>query len=185
MCSGRRGGGRDGVPRPFGYRAVMIACACAHDRSDAAGPVHRQRKAPPALIGVAREFSGALLPWIINHGGGAKVRSLTLPLASIARAAHLSLGRVLHRFGFARVPHASAAILVSAFVLHGPSLDSGAGASSMAPVDGDTASAERVGEWRAVGTSRRRPIPDVDGPAGVGQGAQPSTRLRRHLHPSS
>jgi hypothetical protein len=33
------GGGRDGAPRPFGYRAIMIARACTPDRFGAVGPI--------------------------------------------------------------------------------------------------------------------------------------------------
>jgi hypothetical protein len=71
-----------------------------------------------------------------------------------------------------------------ALVLHVLTSDSGVGASPVAPVDSDTAGAERADEGRAIGASRRRPIPGMDGPAGIEQGAQPSLRLHRQLHPS-
>jgi hypothetical protein len=44
----------------------------------------------------------------------------------------------------------------------------------MALVDGDAIHAERAGERQSIGASRRRHVPDVDGPAGVGQGSQPT-----------
>jgi hypothetical protein len=74
--------------------------------------------------------------------------------------------------------------LLPALVLHGPS-NSGARAFHVALVDGDTAGAERAGERRAVDVGRRQPIPGVDGPVGVRQGAQPPARLRRQLRPSA
>jgi hypothetical protein len=56
------GGGRDRAPRPFGHRAVMIACARAHDHFGAAGPVCQRCKVPPALIGAARGVFGGVAP---------------------------------------------------------------------------------------------------------------------------
>jgi hypothetical protein len=38
---------------------------------------------------------------------------------------------------------------------------------------GDPAIAGGVGEWRAADAGRRQPTPGVDGPIGIGQGAQP------------
>jgi hypothetical protein len=35
------GAGLDGALRSFGYHAVMIACARAHDRSSAVGPIRQ------------------------------------------------------------------------------------------------------------------------------------------------
>jgi hypothetical protein len=58
-CRGDMGGGRDGVPHPLGYRAVMMASARAHSRFGAAGPAGQRRKAPSALI--RAEFSGAFV----------------------------------------------------------------------------------------------------------------------------
>jgi hypothetical protein len=81
LTSGRCGGGRDGAPRPFGCRAVMIAHACVHGRFSRVGLAGQRRTALPAFNGCdARDFWGRDSPRSINRGKG-KGESLTSPLS--------------------------------------------------------------------------------------------------------
>jgi hypothetical protein len=43
------GGGRDGAPRPFGFRAVMIVHARAPSHFGAVGPARQWQMQPPAV----------------------------------------------------------------------------------------------------------------------------------------
>jgi hypothetical protein len=57
------GGGRDGVTRPFGYRAVMIARACIASRFGMVGPIcQRQARSPAVNAHNVRGFGTAAPP---------------------------------------------------------------------------------------------------------------------------
>jgi hypothetical protein len=56
------GDGRDGMPRPFGYRAVMIARACVPDRFGVVGPSCRQRAATPTVNAHGARGFGSAAP---------------------------------------------------------------------------------------------------------------------------
>jgi hypothetical protein len=47
-------GGRDGMPRPFGYCTVIMEFTRVRDRFGVAGPACQRRGAPAALIATAR-----------------------------------------------------------------------------------------------------------------------------------
>jgi hypothetical protein len=61
---GDMGCGRDGPPRLFGCRAVMIAHARAPGRFGDVGPTHQWGCGHLQLMRTARAVRGARLPWI-------------------------------------------------------------------------------------------------------------------------
>jgi hypothetical protein len=64
-CRGQRGGGGGGrgrASRPFGYRVVMIAHACARGRFGVVGPTGQRRKVLPVLMGAAHRVFGGVAP---------------------------------------------------------------------------------------------------------------------------
>jgi hypothetical protein len=65
------GGGRDGAPRPFSYRAVMIVRARGSDRFSTVGPVcHRRTASPVVNAHGARGFRERGSPRSINRERG-------------------------------------------------------------------------------------------------------------------
>jgi hypothetical protein len=166
--------GRDGErtgrgTAPFGWYAVIIVCVRAHDRFDVTGPICQRRGAPAALIATASGVLGGVAPLdLINHRGGVGARFLTFAICirppNKVRPLPLRASTTSDLSAPSSPPPPS---LLPIPVLH-DSTDLGAGTFPMALINGDLASAGRVGERRAADAGRRRPIPDVDGPVGVG-----------------
>jgi hypothetical protein len=154
--SGRRGGGRDGAPRPFGCHAVMIAHAHEHGHFSAVGPAGQRLTALPVFNGrSARSFQERGSPRSINHGEG-KGESFTSPL-SIHCSCCLPSPRphappILVLLASLLIPPPSQ---LSALARNGPaSADSSSRAPPLVPVDGDAARTERAGERWATGAGR-------------------------------
>jgi hypothetical protein len=58
------GGVRDGPPRPFGCRTVMIARARTSCRFVVVGPARQWQVQPPAVNARGARASGSTTPWI-------------------------------------------------------------------------------------------------------------------------
>jgi hypothetical protein len=180
------GGGRDGAPRPFGCRAVMIAHACTPGRFGAVGPARQWQMQPPAVNARGARFRerGSLRSINCKRGG---CESLTSPLSVCSPCFSLPVPGCappcLHQ---SLLRSRAIAALTSPLARNGSTpTDRSAGSLAMDAVDSDEVRLARAREWQSVGAKRGGGAPGVDRSTGDGPGAQPAVRLRRQLHRAS
>jgi hypothetical protein len=145
--------------------------ARAHGHFGVVGPICQRLGASAALTTAARGvLRGVASSDLINHGGSRSeapylYRSHPSPTHFIS---FLVACPAASNPSALSLPPPSSSLPILFF--HGS--DSGAGSFRVTPVDGDPTVSRGVGERLPADAGRRWPVPGVDGPSSVGQGAE-------------